>query len=149
MTTIIDNKDRSSSDHVERAGIAVEKVDGSKETAFTSDAIPPTVSPKEERRCLRKIDLYLMPMIVVTYALQYVDKVILNGASQFGIVQDLHLYEIKGYNPTTNKPIEDLHRFSLATLIFYWGYLAGGRSPKPSERQCPSSYTFINIPNYL
>lgn len=137
----MDNKDRSNSDHVERADggavVVVENVDNLKGSiaTFTSDAIPPppsppTFSPDEERRCLRKIDRYLMPIIVVTYALQYVDKVILNGASQFGIVQDLHLYEIKGYNPVTNEPIEDLHRFSVATLIFYWGYLAGGRFQK-------------------
>ncbi|KAK4504611.1 hypothetical protein PRZ48_002572 [Zasmidium cellare] len=82
-------------------------------------------SKTEERRCLRRLDLWLLPFILFTYALQYTDKVILNGASQFGIVQDLHLYEIRGYDPRTHRPIQDLHRYSLATLIFYWGYLAG------------------------
>lgn len=66
------------------------------------------------------------PIILITYALQYVDKVILNRAAQCGIVQDLHLYEMKGYDPKTHIPVQDLHRFSLATLIFYWEYLAGG-----------------------
>lgn len=87
---------------------------------------PPSFTKAEEKRCLRRLDLWLLPFVLGTYALQYTDKVILNGASQFGIVQDLHLYEIKGYDPKTHKSIQDLHRFSLATLIFYWGYLAGG-----------------------
>jgi hypothetical protein len=87
--------------------------------------LPNAFTAQEERACLRKIDLWLTPMMVVTYGLQYIDKVILGGASQFGIVQDLHLYTIVGYNAQTNKPVESLHRFSMVTLIFYWGYLAG------------------------
>ncbi|KAJ9635001.1 hypothetical protein H2204_005956 [Knufia peltigerae] len=87
--------------------------------------LPQNFTAKEERTCLRKIDLWLMPIIVVTYGLQYVDKVILNGASQFGIIQDLDLYTVAGLDEQTHKPILNLHRFSLVTLIFYWGYLAG------------------------
>ncbi|KUL86839.1 hypothetical protein ZTR_05338 [Talaromyces verruculosus] len=58
--------------------------------------------------------------------LQYVDKVILNGASQFGIIEDLDLYTVQGYSPGKDpQPILSLQRYSNATLIFYWGCLAG------------------------
>ncbi|KAL2830163.1 major facilitator superfamily domain-containing protein [Aspergillus pseudoustus] len=79
-----------------------------------------------ETRVLRKIDFFLMPLLIITFLLQYVDKVILNGASQFGIIEDLELYTVQGYSTGPDpEPILDLHRFSVATLIFYWGCLAG------------------------
>lgn len=74
----------------------------------------------------RKIDFFLMPLLIITYMLQYVDKVILNGASQFGIIEDLDLYTVQGYSPGKDpQPILSLQRYSNATLIFYWGCLAG------------------------
>ncbi|KIW21512.1 hypothetical protein PV08_02092 [Exophiala spinifera] len=105
----------------------VESVKGPEEHAAKDLNNDPrsTITAKEERTCLRKIDTWLTPLIVVTYCLQYVDKVILNGASQFGIIQDLDLYTVAGHNAVTQKPILNLHRFSMVTLIFYWGYLAG------------------------
>ncbi|KAJ6447259.1 Major facilitator superfamily domain, general substrate transporter [Purpureocillium lavendulum] len=81
------------------------------------------VSPDVERHTLRRIDLALMPLIVITMGLQYVDKIILNGTAQFGIIEDLHLFENHGIDPDTSKPVISLHRFSVATLIFYWGLL--------------------------
>ncbi|KAK5327648.1 hypothetical protein LTR20_002851 [Exophiala xenobiotica] len=89
----------------------------------TSHAEP--VDPEQEKRVLRKLDFLLIPLLMLTFMLQYIDKVILNGASQFGIIQDLHLYQVKGVDPETQEPILDLKRFSNSTLIFYWGCLAG------------------------
>ena len=71
-----------------------------------------------------------MPMMLVSFSLQYVDKVILNGAAQFGIIAGLGLYKVVGVNPTIHKPILDLHRFSIVLLIFYWGCLAGSECPR-------------------
>jgi len=109
--------------------------------------LPSSSTADEERSCLRKIDTWLtpMPMMVITYGLQYIDKVILNGASQFGIVQDLHLYTIVGQDEHTNKRIQSLHRFAVATLIFYWGYLAGGPS---TQAQPPDACTLTNFHDY-
>jgi hypothetical protein len=75
---------------------------------------------------LRKIDFFLMPLLIITFMLQYVDKVILNGASQFGIIEDLDLYTVQGYTPGPDpQPVLDLQRYSIATLIFYWGCVTG------------------------
>lgn len=122
----------ASTDNKEREGVSC--VEHADQVIENTVALPSTriigldsISAQADRLCLRKLDLWLLPTILVTYAFQYMDKVILNSASQFGIVEDLHLYESKGINPTTHQPIRDLHRFSLATLIFYWGYLAAGR----------------------
>ncbi|OAP59572.1 hypothetical protein AYL99_06870 [Fonsecaea erecta] len=82
------------------------------------------VSSEAETRCRRKIDLWLMPTMMISFALQYTDKVILNAASQYGIIQDLHLYK-PVINAETGKETLNLHRYSVATLMFYWGYLAG------------------------
>ena len=85
-----------------------------------------TSSVADARHVVRKIDLYLMPLLIVTFMLQYVDKTILNGAAQFGIIEDLHLYTVDGYTKTPQpEPILNLNRFSICTLIFYWGCLVG------------------------
>ncbi|PSS32120.1 hypothetical protein PHLCEN_2v2116 [Hermanssonia centrifuga] len=54
-------------------------------------ATPIQVSPEEDRKVLRKIDLWLMPVIVVVYFLQQLDKSSLSYASVFDLVQDAHL----------------------------------------------------------
>lgn len=105
--------------HIE---LAVTKSQGSDSPGLAA------VSPEAERSVLRKLDFLLMPLILITLALQYVDKTILNGTAKFGIIDDLHLYEIAGVDPTTSTPIVSLHRFSVVTLIFYWGYLAASSS---------------------
>lgn len=96
-------------------------------TARNNAALAPEAAAIE-RRVLRKIDTWIFLLLVITFMIQYTDKVILNSASQFGIIQDLHLYQVTGTNPVTNEPVLDLKRYSNATLIFYWGCLAGRRS---------------------
>jgi len=49
------------------------------------------VSPSENRRVLRKIDFAILPIILVIYALQSLDKTALSYASVFGLIDDLHL----------------------------------------------------------
>lgn len=61
-------------DHKER-GVEVEDVDhGSKEFAesnFVNGYVPDT---EEERKLVRKIDLFLLPTIWLMYLLSYVDR---------------------------------------------------------------------------
>ncbi|CAG8980630.1 hypothetical protein HYALB_00012817 [Hymenoscyphus albidus] len=60
------------------------------------------------RKVLRKIDLYLLPFLCVTYGLQFLDKTSLAYSSVFGVIQDTHLVD---------------QDYSWASSIFYFGYL--------------------------
>ncbi|TQV91567.1 allantoate permease [Cordyceps javanica] len=60
------------------------------------------------RRVLRKIDRAIIPLLFVTYMLNFMDKVILSSAAVFGLKKDT-----------------DLHgqQYSWVASIFYFGYL--------------------------
>ena len=49
------------------------------------------LTPENNSRVLRKIDLYILPIILGTYFLQALDKATLSYASVFGLVDDAHL----------------------------------------------------------
>ncbi|EMC94539.1 hypothetical protein BAUCODRAFT_73468 [Baudoinia panamericana UAMH 10762] len=49
------------------------------------------VTPADNSRILRSIDLHILPIILVIYCLQSLDKTALSYASVFGIIQDTHL----------------------------------------------------------
>lgn len=49
------------------------------------------VTPSENARILRKIDLHLLPIILFVYCLQSLDKTTLSYASVFGLIDDTHL----------------------------------------------------------
>ncbi|KAH5622251.1 hypothetical protein HBI60_253080 [Parastagonospora nodorum] len=66
---------------------------------------------EEEQKLVRRIDKRLMPLLVITYGLQYYDKVMLSQAALFGLREDLGL------------TVGD--RYSLSSSIFYMGFLAG------------------------
>ncbi|KAH8680726.1 putative MFS transporter [Xylariales sp. PMI_506] len=72
------------------------------------------IDPEVERRVLRKIDLFLMPAMVIGYGLVYYDKAILGSAALFGMTTDLQL-----------SVGTDTSRLSWATSIFYFGQLIG------------------------
>jgi MFS family permease len=80
------------------------------------------IDPAMERRVLRKIDLFLMPAMVIGYGLVYYDKAILGSAVLFGMTKDLHLTVI---DRTTTPPTTSTDRLSWATSLFYFGMLAG------------------------
>lgn len=42
----------------------------------------------EERRVVRKVDLILLPILMLTLGLQYYDKAVLGSAAVFGILED-------------------------------------------------------------
>lgn len=84
------------------------------------------LSAGTERKYLRRIDMMLMPIMFLTYGLQYADKSILPSAAQFGVVQDLGLSET---SIVDGEPSTSLSRYSNTVSIFYWGYLAGSMHP--------------------
>ncbi|QPG97371.1 hypothetical protein C2857_006217 [Epichloe festucae Fl1] len=65
----------------------------------------------EEKRLRRRVDWRLLPILCVTYGLQYYDKNILSQAALFGLRQDLGL--------------DVGERFSWCASIFYLGFLVG------------------------
>ncbi|KAL7794056.1 pyridoxal phosphate-dependent transferase [Trichoderma afarasin] len=78
----------------------------------TTEANLPNVSEKDvDRALLRKIDWRVMPVLCVTYALQYWDKGLLGQAAVFGLRTDLGLTQGKS--------------FSWVSVVFYFGHIAG------------------------
>jgi len=66
------------------------------------------IDPQEAREVLRKIDRNLLPLLMVTYMLQYLDKSSINFASVFGLQKGTHLQG---------------QEYSWLTSLFYIGYL--------------------------
>ncbi|ATY67118.1 Major facilitator superfamily general substrate transporter [Cordyceps militaris] len=60
------------------------------------------------RRVLRKIDRAIIPLLFVTYMLNFMDKVILSSAAVFGLKKDTSLHG---------------QQYSWVASIFYFGYL--------------------------
>ncbi|KAG5926565.1 hypothetical protein E4U42_003160 [Claviceps africana] len=67
-----------------------------------------TTSAAVARRVLRRIDRVVIPVLVVTYMLNFMDKVILSSAAVFGLRRDAHLQG---------------QEYSWVAGIFYFGYL--------------------------
>ncbi|KAF1813347.1 MFS transporter [Eremomyces bilateralis CBS 781.70] len=76
--------------------------------ARTTDAVD--WDEDEERRLVRKLDWKLMPLLFLTFGLQFYDKALLSSAALFGMREDLNL--------TGN-------RYNMSSSIFYLGYIAG------------------------
>lgn len=93
------------------------------------------LTPHEDRQCLRRVDMVLMPLMFISFGLQYMDKACLTGAALFGIIEELELFEIATIN---GKATLDLQRYTYTTLIFFWGYLLGS-----------SSLCLLRLPSYL
>ncbi|KAH7093762.1 allantoate permease [Paraphoma chrysanthemicola] len=66
------------------------------------------ISVEEKNRVRRKIDLYLLPLMMVTAFLQYLDKSTINYASNYNLREDL---KMKG------------KQYSWASSIFFFGYM--------------------------
>ncbi|KAH7146133.1 major facilitator superfamily domain-containing protein [Dactylonectria macrodidyma] len=66
---------------------------------------------KEEKKLRRKIDWRLMPVLCVTYGLQYYDKAMLGQAAIFDLRTDLGL--------------ETGNRYAFSAAIFYLGFIVG------------------------
>lgn len=59
--------------------------------ALFQDARDIEVDPQEAKRVLRKIDMRLMPILFITYMLQYLDKNSINFSSVYGLQKGTHL----------------------------------------------------------
>ncbi|KAI1348664.1 MFS general substrate transporter [Xylaria sp. FL0043] len=66
------------------------------------------LNPREAREVLKKIDRNLLPLLMGTYLLQYLDKSAINSASVFGLKQGTNLHG---------------QQYSWLTSLFYIGYL--------------------------
>ncbi|KAF9891356.1 hypothetical protein FE257_004212 [Aspergillus nanangensis] len=69
---------------------------------------PYPFTPKEERRLVWKIDLMILPIMLVAYMMAFLDKQTLNYTSLMGLREDLHL---------------EGSQYSWSSSIFYFGYL--------------------------
>ncbi|KAK8845623.1 hypothetical protein IAR55_006339 [Kwoniella newhampshirensis] len=67
-----------------------------------------TYTDESNKKLLRRIDMYLMPLMCVSYCIQYIDKSALSYAAVFDLRKDLGL---KG------------QQYSMLTSLFYIGYL--------------------------
>ena len=66
------------------------------------------INADEDKRLLRKIDLYLLPLICLTYCVQYMDKQTISYGAVLGLRKDLNM-------------VGD--QYSWAGSAFYFGYL--------------------------
>ncbi|KAI0191580.1 MFS general substrate transporter [Astrocystis sublimbata] len=66
------------------------------------------LDPVEARQVLRKIDTHILPLLMGTYLLQYLDKTSINSASVFGLQKGTNLQG---------------QQYSWLTSLFYIGYL--------------------------
>ncbi|KAL2840759.1 major facilitator superfamily domain-containing protein [Aspergillus pseudodeflectus] len=81
-----------------------------------------TMTTEDEKKLVRKIDMHLMPLLIVSYGLQYLDKTSLSYSAILGIRQDLNLHG---------------QEYNWASGIFYIGYLAASY---------PISLGFVRFP---
>lgn len=51
-----------------------------------------TIDPYEAKKVLRKIDWHILPLLMGTYMLQYLDKSSINFAAVFGLEDGTHLH---------------------------------------------------------
>ncbi|KAJ5336079.1 hypothetical protein MYU51_009501 [Penicillium brevicompactum] len=79
-------------------------------------------TPEMEKKVLRKLDWFLIPLMGGCYMLQYIDKLAISQATLFNLRQDLNL---KG------------NEYNWASAIFYFGYFAWS---------WPSSYLVVRLP---
>ncbi|KAL4985754.1 major facilitator superfamily domain-containing protein [Aspergillus falconensis] len=68
-----------------------------------------SLTQEEDKRILRRIDLYLLPIMAVSYMFQFLDKSAMSFTAILGLEEDLHL---------------EGNDYSWASSIYYFGYLA-------------------------
>ncbi|GAA5883136.1 hypothetical protein JCM3774_005330 [Rhodotorula dairenensis] len=89
------------------------------------------ISPEENRRLLRKIDLNILPLLCCIYFIQFLDKTALSYASIMGIREDTNL---------------SLSEYSWLSSIFYLAYLIGEWPTNYALQRLPlAKYTGANV----
>ncbi|KAI9373345.1 major facilitator superfamily domain-containing protein [Aspergillus egyptiacus] len=79
-------------------------------------------TPEQERKVVMKLDFAMIPIMLVVYMMQYMDKVALSQATLLNLREDLNLQG---------------QQYSWASAIFYFGYFAWS---------WPSSYLIVRLP---
>ncbi|KAJ8496781.1 hypothetical protein ONZ45_g12308 [Pleurotus djamor] len=72
-------------------GVVKGKRGGDAALEVLGDRVFREISAEEDRRVLRKIDFWVMPVVLLVYFLQQLDKSSLSYTSVFGIVEETHL----------------------------------------------------------
>ncbi|CUS25193.1 LAQU0S33e00100g1_1 [Lachancea quebecensis] len=87
-------------------------VDDAMRLALQSQSI--SVTPEEDRRLVRKIDLCMFPLMCILYSIQFMDKISTGSAAVMGLREDL-----------------DMHgtQYSWVGSAFYFGYLFFNMGP--------------------
>lgn len=101
-------------------------------------------SPAMEKKVLRKLDFFLIPLMGGCYMLQYIDKLAISQATLFNLREDLvrNFSELDFFHtPSVSKLIKvSSHQqlkgseYNWASAIFYFGYFAWS---------WPSSYLIV------
>ncbi|KAM5341782.1 hypothetical protein ACJ41O_014813 [Fusarium nematophilum] len=86
----------------EHEDVAVDAKDAS------SGAESYTPGSEEEKRLVRKIDMYILPMMWIMYLLSYMDRTNIGNAKIAGMDKDLNL---------------DSNRYSIVLVVFFIGYV--------------------------
>ncbi len=101
-------------------------------TILTSlDGGTEAINASEERRVLRKVDLVIIPCLILCYVFFYIDKTTLSYAAIFGVVEDL-----------------DLHgdQYNWLSSLFYFGFLVWALPANYFMQQFPmAKYLGVNI----
>jgi len=98
----VQNQDVSKSGHdrIEPTHVDADVIESSKDDTFARDKAAQflkeaghqiIVTPEDNKRVLRKIDLRILPIILFVYCLQSLDKTTLSYASVFGLIEHTHL----------------------------------------------------------
>ncbi|KAJ6142194.1 hypothetical protein N7497_011293 [Penicillium chrysogenum] len=98
------------------------KTDIKKENVLVEYGTTETLAPEDEKKLIRKIDWHLMPILITSYGLQYLDKTSLAYSAILGLREDLSLVG---------------QQYSWSSSIFYIGYLVASY---------PISLGFIRFP---
>ncbi|BCS20356.1 uncharacterized protein APUU_20788A [Aspergillus puulaauensis] len=86
----------------------VEDIEGKPATTHEALAASYVPGTDEEKKLVRKIDLYLLPCIWIMYLLSYMDRTNVGNAKVAGMEQELEL---------------DSNRYSIALVVFFVGYV--------------------------
>jgi MFS family permease len=105
------------------------QVTATMETPEATQQIGVNIDAEQEalaKRVLRKIDWRLIPLMFLTYNLNFMDKTILSSASVFGLREDNVRTEFESYPPLnqSNHLVKGLvgQQYSWVSSVFYFGY---------------------------
>ncbi|KAJ6184319.1 hypothetical protein N7519_005620 [Penicillium mononematosum] len=109
MTALTTSPVESVSAELEKRTLDVQSPAGDGALQLLEAGSASVLDPAASRRLLRKIDLYIMPLICIVYFLQYLDKIAISYASVTGMRESANLQG---------------NQFNWVSSIFFFGQLA-------------------------